>query len=224
MGPRGLRPLSVTRRTTMNRHSVLRNVRVVDGTCPLPEDPALIEVAVAMRDTRQWGMVVDSRWRLVYVTDESSLTSGGGVELAPQPLGVHLFGPEAKAVNERWRFGFNTPEYLREAFAAVGGLVLADTPGGRDELRELVDPVLRDVVDELLPGDAAALSFVGTATASARDRVAVPTLLWRVREATGRLAGTAVLFKPAAGMATLGAMAMAGDVRHLERMLRVSKA
>jgi hypothetical protein len=39
--------------------------------------------------------------------------------------------------------------------------VLADAPGGREELRERVDPRLRDIVDGLSPDeDSAALTFM----------------------------------------------------------------
>ncbi len=95
----------------------------------MPDDPSLAEVAAAMRDTGQWGFVVDTEWRMVHATDDLRLTNSGGVELAPMPLGVHLFGPEAKAMGLRWRFGPNTVEHFRELFAGLGSLVLADTPG-----------------------------------------------------------------------------------------------
>ena len=39
-------------------------------------------------------------------------------------------------------------DQVRELFGVLGGLILADTAGGRDELRELVHPVLRDIVDQ----------------------------------------------------------------------------
>jgi hypothetical protein len=42
---------------------------------------------------------------------------------------------------------------------ACGGLVSADTPGGKPELRTLVDPSLHDLVDELSPTTASTLSF-----------------------------------------------------------------
>ena len=44
-------------------------------------------------------------------------------------------------------------------FRGVGDLMLTDTPGGRDALRDLVDPELRDIVDDLTPTDRAMLSF-----------------------------------------------------------------
>jgi class 3 adenylate cyclase len=194
-------------------------------TCPLPEDPALADVAVALRDTGHWGWVVDDRWRLVYMTDETRLTAGGGVGLAPVPLGVHLFGSESVGSGLQWRLGPNTVERIRPSFAGLGGLVLADTPGGRDELRELVDPSLRDMVDDLTAAaEPVAMSFLGAGAGLADEGLTIPVLAWRVHGADGRLAGTAMISKPEAGMATLGAMAMMGDLRHFERMLSVSKA
>src|SRR5690349_17890131 len=110
------------------------------GSYPLPEDPALADVARGLRDTGHWGWVVDDRWNAVYATDELRLTFGAGTELAQWAIGKHLFGPEAMNASQRWRFGANTTELNRMLFAFLGGWVLADTPGGRDELREIVDP------------------------------------------------------------------------------------
>jgi class 3 adenylate cyclase len=190
---------------------------------PLPDDPALAEVARALRDTGQWGHVVDHRWLLAYATDELRLTFGGYQELASFAIGEHCFGPESMGASKRWRFGGNTTEIQRVLFAGLGPLVLADTPGGRDALRELVDPSLRDMVDELSPVDAAALSFDAAGTAIG-GTTGVPMLALRVRDETGRLAGTAVISKPAAGMATIATMTSMGDLRHFERMQRVVAA
>lgn len=57
----------------------------------LPEDPALADVAMALRDAGHWAWVVDNHWRLVYVTDELRLTFGGNVELARFAIGEHFF-------------------------------------------------------------------------------------------------------------------------------------
>jgi len=88
---------------------------------PLPEDPALAEVAAALRDTGHWAWIVDDRWHAVYVTDELRLTFGAGVELAPWAIGAHIFGPEAMSASMRWRFGANTTELNRMLFAFLGG-------------------------------------------------------------------------------------------------------
>jgi class 3 adenylate cyclase len=197
----------------------------VDGeeSYGLPEDPALAEVAAALRDAGHWGYVVDHQWRMVYVTDEMRLTFGGSVELASFPIGEHLFGPVAINALQGWRFGANTMEIHRTTFAHLGGVVLADTPGGRDALREIVDPSLRDLIDELSPADPAALSFESTG-AVIGGTAGIPLIAVRIRDAAGGLAGTALIAKPATGMATIAAMTVQGDLRHFERMQRVAKA
>ena len=126
-------------------------------------------------------------------------------------------------MTQTWRFGTTTTELFRSNFASLGAWVLHDTPGGRDELRELVDPALRDMVDELVPADPAATWFAGQGMAL-DDPVGVPVFGFRIRAPDGRLAGTAVITKPAAGMATLGAMTSMGDAGHFRRMLQVAKA
>jgi class 3 adenylate cyclase len=198
-----------------------------EGSYPLPEDPALAEVARALRDTGQWGFVVDARWRLVYVTDEIRLTFGGYQSLATFAIGKHWWGPEAMSASATWRLGLNKTELQRRLFAALGPLMLTDTPGGRDELREVVDPSLRDLVDDLSSVDPAALSFDSTGTYFAGDTggtAGVLNLVMRVRDAAGRLVGTAVISKPSTGMATIATMTSIGDLRHFERMQRVVRA
>ena len=119
--------------------------------------------------------------------------------------------------------GANSVELNRLLFRGVGDLMLTDTPGGRDALRDLVDPELRDIVDDLTPTDRAMLSFAtkGFGLGDAGDVLNVGV---RVRHADGRLAGTAVINKPAAGMAMLGAMTFTADLRHVARMGLVAKA
>src|SRR4051794_10485879 len=50
-------------------------------------------------------------------------------------------------------------DILRQAMTLFGPYILADTPGGRDELRALVDPRLRDIVDTLSPIELAASAW-----------------------------------------------------------------
>jgi len=125
----------------------------------------------------------------------------------------------------RWRSGPNTEELVREMFSALGGLVLSDTPGGRDELRELVAPALRDLVDGLSPAaPAPARSFAWHGTHVGGMPVDALTTSVRIHDASGRLAGTALISKPGAGMAILATVAIGGDLRHFQRMQRVAKA
>jgi class 3 adenylate cyclase len=190
---------------------------------PLPADPSLAAVAAGMNATGNWGYVVDDRWRVVYVTDEMRLTFGGNEDLASFPIGEYFFGPVAMRAAQGWRFGTTSTDLYRVVLAGLGGFVLADTPGGHDELRAACDPSLRDVVDELTPSDAAALAYDSIGTGLHRTET-VPSLAIRIRDVDGRLAGTAVIFKTAAGMAAIASMTSGGDLRHVKRMQRVARA
>jgi class 3 adenylate cyclase len=108
---------------------------------------------------------------------------------------------------------------------ALGPWVLADTPGGRQEKRELVDPALRDVVDGLSPGGPSVISrLVGHGTHLRGQVVDVPVIAVHIRDEAGRLAGTAMINKPAPGMAVLATIAAGGDLRHFQRMQQVAKS
>ena len=194
----------------------------VAGSYPLPDDPALADVSAALRDSGAWGQVVDDRWNLVYVSDELRLTFGGG-ELAPFAIGHHYFSSESQIVSDRWRFGANSAVLRRPMFAGFGPFVLADTPGGRDELRDVVDASFHDMIDDLLPSERAAIT-VETSGAGLMQAVGVRATMIRIRDADGRLAGTAISHKPAAGMNFIGAMISMGDLRHFANMERVASA
>jgi class 3 adenylate cyclase len=192
--------------------------------CPLPDDPVLAEAATAMRESGQWGEIIDRHWRWVYITDDLRLSYGGLLELAPFHLGVHYFGPEAVSTRLGWRNGPNTVELNREVLARIGPWTLAETPGGRDELRELVDPRLRDIADGLSPAAAtvaSAFAFRGMGVAG--KLMDVPAMTVRLHDGEGRAAGIALIYKPAASMAVLSTLAGAGDLGHFERMHQVAK-
>jgi hypothetical protein len=50
------------------------------STCPLPEDPALAEMAGALRDAGYWAEIVDRDWRWRYMTDDLRFSYGGLLE------------------------------------------------------------------------------------------------------------------------------------------------
>ncbi len=194
------------------------------GSLPLPEDPALAAMAAALRDVGHWAEIVDRDWRLVYSTEDLRRIYGGLTDLAPVALGVHYFGSEAMSIRLRWRSGPNTLELVRDLFGAFGGLILADTAGGRDELRQLVHPALRDLVDRMSPvDDSPARSFAWRGMHLGTPVDALTTAV-RVHDAAGRRAGTALISKPGAGMAILATVAVGVDLRHFERMQLVAKA
>ena len=190
---------------------------------PLPVDSDLAEVARAVRDSGQWAWVVDSQWRCVYATDELRRSNGADEQLAPVALGEHMFGPAPIRAAERWPTGTNSAELYRGFFRGVGGMVIADTPGGREELRSLVDARLADLVDDLVPIDDVTMSYVHGGSGVGETH-AIHHVVLRIRRSTGELAGTVLLGKPAAGMDTLAAMTFNSDPRHLELMRRIGRA
>jgi class 3 adenylate cyclase len=192
------------------------------GSYGLPDDPLLADVAVAMRNDGSWGYVFDPEWNLVYVTDEVRRTFGGG-QLAEFAIGSHLFGPENTAVAQSWRYGANSPGLLRAEFALLGGYVLADTAGGRDELRRRVDALYHDMIDDLEPCFAASVAGEVGGT-GLTEAVPISTVVVRIRDDTGRLAGSATFAKPATGMDTIAALISNADLDHLARMQLVAKA
>ncbi|MDP1818878.1 MAG: adenylate/guanylate cyclase domain-containing protein [Acidimicrobiales bacterium] len=179
-------------------------------------------MAAALRDAGHWAQICDDRWRLVYVTDDLRRTFGAG-ELAHFAIGEHQFSEATMVASRRFRHGPNTDELMRRYFRAVRDLVLADTPGGRHELRNLVDPMLHDLVEAATPSDSEVASLeVGGSGLFGPESMSLLAL--RVRDATGRLAGTAGIFKPAVGMATLAAMTADADSGHVQRMQLVARA
>ena len=192
-----------------------------DEPCPLPEDPLLAEAAVALRDAERWGVVVDARWRLVYYSDQARLSDAGGGQKAAIVIGEHRFGQRFLEVHGESRF--HQTGAFRQSFLALGGLVLADTPGGRDELRTLVDPSLRDAVDELSPSDASILHlrFPAMGLDGAHD---LHIEAARIRDETGTLRGTVLSWRPAVPMSILSQMAFQRDADHLGRTFAVSSA
>jgi class 3 adenylate cyclase len=203
----------------------VRWMRIEAGDpCPLPDDPVLAEWATAMRDMGDWGWIVDSSWKLRFVTDEQRLSMATDVDMVPLLIGEHMFAPEMTEMITYWWTGRAQREPLRGFFANVGGLVLADTAGGKAELRSVLDPSLTEMVDELSPSHANVT--IGTMSATVRGGLdgIVLQKTHRIRDAEGGLRGTAIIFKPAVGMNVLGTMALERDIGHVERLHSMARA
>jgi len=89
-----------------------------------------------------------------------------------------------------------------------------------------VDPRLRDLVDGLSPAeDLTAFTYV---LASFAMGVSAPSdfkvLVTRIHDASGQFVGIVLQAMTPVGMATLGALALIGDLGHFERMMGVAKA
>lgn len=201
-------------------------MRVIgDETCPLPDDPVLAAIATTLNGAGYWAEIVDRDWRGRFLTDDARWMFGARVELAPYPVGAHILGPERFEAAMGWRGGQFPLEICRQVTTLFGPWVLADTSGGRDELRDLVDPRTRDIVDELSPvhlATSAWFTFRGIYTAAGTG-IDINISLLRLRNDDGEVVGTAILNKPAVGMGTLTRITAMGDLRHFRRMEQVAK-
>ena len=125
-----------------------------------------------------------------------------------------------------WPGGGWSLDASRDLFSAWGPWALADAPGGREELRELVDPRFHDIVDGLpLAEDSTALTWViSSSFMGGKVPVELKQLAVRIRDAREQFVGTMVQVMTAVGMSTIGAIAAIGDLGHFERMQRVARA
>jgi len=191
----------------------------------LPEHPILAAWASALNDAGYWAEMYDAKWRYAFVTDELLVTYRALGLVTAVPVGAHLLSAEGvQFVTAQLGGSWPSLEVRRAWFLSAGGNVLANTPGGREELRRLVDPELADLVDELQPLDrpvvwaapSAKLSLGGADTASA-------AIAFRIEDSHERVVGFCVMPKPAAGMSHLAAATATADVAHLERMRVVER-
>jgi len=157
------------------------------------------------------------------MTDDARLSQGSLLRRVPVPLGLHYFGQEAIESAVQGTV-FNVQSGLA-TLVAMGPWVLADTPGGREALRELVHPAYRDHVDAIEPDDRSiARTAPVTGVTAGGAEVQMKLTAWRVHDAGGRLAGTVLQTLPSVGMAVLGTLAGPGDAGHFARMQSVAKA
>ena len=197
-----------------------------DERCPLPTHPALAELASTYEEAGCWCALFDTAWRWIYMTEELRLANDGRGSLCDVPIGTHVVGSSAVDTALAWRYGGWTIEGLQRWLAGVGPWMLADTPGGREELLAIVDPRLRDVVETLSPSPrsmARAFTVPWVMSGSSRED-ALAYVIERVRDERGTVVGTLMQVKPNLGMATIGAMVGQGDPRHFERMNAVAAA
>lgn len=146
---------------------------------------------------------------VVYVTSElvSVLSDYGDVH---RYLGSHAYGPHAQ---------FVPTDQLERTFACIFPEMLAACPGGRRELRDLVAPCLRKLVDQLPAGTPRSAVNYQTHNQAWGMEIRSSSCLFQVCDVSGAIVGYVAMTKPAAGMTTLGTLGGVDDVRHLERAL-----
>ena len=141
-----------------SRSGNLARVTASLRSLPLPDDPNLAAWASALNDAGHWADVFDATWRYVFATDEMRLSHGDTGAVTFLPIGSHFFSAEFTQFRVSVHRGrLVLPEYRRAHFLELGPYVLASTPGGREELRRVVDPEFANLVDELQPKDLPAV-------------------------------------------------------------------
>jgi len=119
-----------------------------------PVDRVLAEWAATLNDAGHWAWIYDAGWRLVFATDDIRVGFGDTGANTFLPFGFHRFSAESNGFNAFVNRGrMVQPEFRRAWFLELAPYVLATMPGGRDELRRVVDPEFADLVDELQPID-----------------------------------------------------------------------
>lgn len=182
---------------------------------PLPENRTLAQVTAAYRASGARCIVLDDRWRLVYLSDETD-----AVIQNPSSPTAFYFGPGyiSRALEE----GSYTINDYREDLARFGGWILSDLGIDRAALRTLVHADLSDVVDGLEASLGDALAYEQPSRAFAG--IVVSVLAQRIRDESGAVVGTIISFKPSADMNTLFMLAGSADPGHLARTRRLATA
>lgn len=191
---------------------------------PLPADPALAAAAAALEQGGHWADLVDHEWRYAFITGELRIAYGGLTSPALPRLGTFYFGPEAERERMSWPFGPRTAEIQRRQFAALGSLVLHDLGIDRAALSAIAGPAIADVAGGLSAADPQPMvTYAQTGLSVGALQMDILSTAIRIHAEDGRLAGTALIYKPRAGMAVMAALAAHGDPRHLERRQSVAK-
>ena len=188
-----------------------------EGSFQVSVDPTLAQVFGTLSDAGHWVTAWDDQWRYVGMSTEL-FSSGGRVA-----IGEFAFGPANVEVQLEGKYGGNSHDEQRANFATLGGWLLADVSGGREALRVMVHPALRDLVDELEPCADDSIPY-GQPTTHFGSRIGFATVYLRVRDASGRVVGGMAVAKPAVGMTTIGMLTGAGDLGHFERVQQVTTA
>lgn len=202
-------------------------VRVVGVDEPgrLPGHAVLAATARALNDTGQWAYVCDAGWNTVYLTDEARRIYGGRAHLAPYVVGEHWFSGASVDLMLDWPSGQFPMEIIRSHARVWLPVMLGDARGGHEELRRVVDPRLRDILDEV---EAVAVpqawsSLFEGIYSRAGDPLSIQVAVLPLRDEGGARVGSAAILKPDVGMAAVARLTARNDREHLERVERVAK-
>jgi class 3 adenylate cyclase len=188
------------------------------GSFPLPDHPLLATWASALNDAGYWATLMDAEWRIVFVTDELLLSHRDMGAALPPPIGAHFLSAEWREFNETALGSSRSSEDLRASFLDTGRFVLAGTPGGREQLRRVLEPQLASFVDQLQPEELPDVWINRQRFKTAGAESLARTMWLRIDDPGGERVGVCMMAKPMAGMSHLARAAATADLTHLERM------
>lgn len=154
------------------------------------------QAAVALHEAGQWSIVYDAGWRIAWLSDAQ--VSNLRFENHAHTSGVR---EHALAWNDSGFWAMN-----RQYCLDFGGFVLADTPGGRDELRGIASPEVCALIDEMTPNDDNVLRAVVVGRQLEDVQVTVDITIIRLRDSAGKFVGAVYIQKPSGDAFTLAAM------------------
>jgi hypothetical protein len=156
----------------------------------------LKQAAVALHKAGQWSIVYDAQWRIAWLSD--ALVSILKFENHTSSVREH-----ALAWNDSRSWGMN-----RQYCLDFGGFVLADMPGGKDELRAIACPEVCALIDEMTPNDDNVLHTFVSGRQLADVHVTVDITIIRLRDSAGTFVGAVYIQKPPGGDDALTLAAM----------------
>jgi class 3 adenylate cyclase len=179
-----------------------------------PDEPTLRQAAVALHAAGQWGIIYDAQWRIAWLSDAqvSNLINEGHVQTSGERQ-------HALAWNDSQFWAMN-PQYCLD----FGGFVLADTPGGKDELRGIACPEVGAFIDDMIPNDDNVVATSVNGRQLDDVQVTADIIIVRLRDLTGTFVGAVYIQKPAGDAFILAAMTGIISPQMVQQMRSVIRA
>ena len=172
------------------------------------------QAAVALHKAGQWSIVYDAQWRIAWLSDAQ--VSNLKFENHAHTSGVR---EHALAWNDS-RFWAMNRQYCLD----FGGFVLADMPGGKDELRGIACPEVCALIDKMTPNDDNVLRTFVSGRQLEDVQVTVDITIVRLRDSVGTFVGAVYIQKPGGDAFTLAAMTNIISPQMVQQMGTVLKA
>ena len=180
-----------------------------------PVDPRLADVVDQLRDTGVAAELLDSEWRLVWVSAELKRALG---ETDEKALG---FGrnPLEYLRHSTWMASV-TEDSARRALAASLRYLAYETPGGVEALRKIADEPFRAMLDDVEPPPPILWSYEVEFLQGDLPPLRVQSYVLRLHDEKGECFGLLSIYAPSLP-AHLVALVARGDERMFERMARL---